>query len=283
MEKLDTIYNQVWHELKDKFDQDPIFTSEIELLLYFYARKFISRSKSNDQTTYIEKNLSDLIKSQFFQGYYVMKSMLLDEETELPEDVWTLNNGIVRNELPILMETIFKDNPSDWYRTDLGQSIGMKIIQEFDDVYDLVLQMRKDVALYGSYKAFIGDVRYQVPEQSNENLVFGNPFDLNFINPQIYMQAQFSTNEQEIWDLYFWSSMKQSRVWIGSIHFSIIPANEDQSIYLLQYTISETIAQLESYEILDYLMAKLPSHIKDLLQTRVYHVRELEILVPKNE
>jgi hypothetical protein len=278
--ELKEVYNNVWQHLKDKFDNDLDFQDELHGFFTFYARKFILKAKNTEQQEYIEKNLYDLVKSQFFQGYYVMKVILADQETELPEEIWALNPGIVRNEVPILMDNLYQDNPEQWYQTDVAKSIGMELVKHFDDVYELLRQMRKDIALYGAFKVFIEDDRYQNTQPIKEEFIFGNPFDLLFLNPQIYMQAQFKTGEQEIWDLYWWSATKQSGAWIGSIQLSSISTNEEQSMYLLQFSISETVVDHEKYEILNTVMEILPDEIKALLQTRVLHVREFEVLIP---
>lgn len=249
-------------------------------LTHFYGRKFIANARNKEQEQYVENNIDILVKSKFFQGYFVMKSMLLDSETNFPEEVWTLNKGIIRNELPILIESIFNTNNEEWYRTEQGQSIGMKLVQLFDvSIFDLVRQTRKDIALYGAYKAFIEDERFQNITTQETNYYFGDPFELVFINPQVYMQAQFLTNEQEIWDFIYKASMR-NKSWIGTIQLSEIPDTQGQKFFLLQLTISETVLRDEKYEILNNLLSVLPENIRSVLQTRIYHVNEIEVLVP---
>lgn len=280
MKSTDKTYHEVFQLLKKRFEEDTKFQTEMEDLTYFYGKKIIVLAKNEEQERLIHENFPDLVKSQFFQGYYVMNSMLSDNETEFPKEVWKLNQGIVRNELPILFNKIFKEHTEDWHLTEIGQKLGMKLVQEFDGVYDLVKQIRKDIALYGAYKAFSEDERYSTQKHTDE-LILGDPFDLIFLNPQVYMQAQFVTTGQEIWDLYTWSSFKHGSSWIGTIQFLTIPNNE-QEFYLLQFTISETILEHEKYEMLKILLDKLPQEIRAVLQIRIHHTRELEIVTSES-
>ncbi|MFP7442571.1 MULTISPECIES: hypothetical protein [Bacillus] len=277
MNSFDEFQSQVWNHLKRQFDQDPEFVEELESLIHFYGRKFLLKASDQEQRNLIESKLPELVKSQFFQGFYIMRSILLDEETHLPEDVWTSPLGIVRNEIPLLFDSIFKNN-NDWIQTEMGQTIGMQLIQGFDGVYDLIQQMRRDISLFGAYKAFIEDSRYK-PNTSPEKLLLGEPFDLCFLNPQVYMKTQFLTSEQEIWDLYFWSSMNHSEGWVGSLQLSKIPL-DGQEMYLLQFLAGESLILDEVYEILNKVIGQLPSQVKGMLQTRLCHVKEMNVLIP---
>ncbi|TYS60681.1 hypothetical protein FZD47_20965 [Bacillus infantis] len=274
------VYKEVLDTLKQKYENDMSFKSNLELIIHFYGSKLMERAKKDSQRQYIEENIEDLIKSQFFQGYYIMRSILLDEDTSLPDKTWSYYPGIIRNEVPLLMNEIFEESPNDWYRTELGQSIGTKLIQEMENVFDLIKQIRKDVALIGSFRALIDDERYQLPPNSEASgLLLGNPFDLQFLNPQVYMQNQYVTEEQEIWDLYLWSSVKKEGGWVGTACLTKL-SSEEQNFYLLQLSVSTLISERERYAILEKILEFIPSHIKAILQTRMLHVNELEILIP---
>ncbi len=281
MKTEDLIYTEIMDTLRKQYQTNKHFRDELDNLSLFYGRKFINKTKDEEERLSIIKQMDDMVKSQFFQGYYIMKSILLDKETSLPQDVWSLNPGLVRNEVPLLFANIFKDSPDNWHLTDVSQKIGLDLVQRFNNVYDLVKQTRKDLALYGAYKAFIEDDRYQNQTDNNQSsMILGNPFDLTFLSPQVYMQAQFFTSEQEIWDLNLWSSLGTK--WVGSIHFSCLP-DEQLTLYLLQFTVSETIQEMERYEILEKVLDNIPNEIKSLMQIRIHHVRELEVVIPQNK
>lgn len=72
----------------------------------------------------------------------------------------------------------------------------------------------------------------------------------------------------------------RNKSWIGTIQLSEIPDTQGQKFFLLQLTISETVLRDEKYEILNNLLSVLPENIRSVLQTRIYHVNEIEVLVP---
>ncbi|MFD5853585.1 hypothetical protein ACFWGC_25975 [Cytobacillus pseudoceanisediminis] len=283
MKTADLIYTEIIDTLRKQYQTNKHFRDELDNLSLFYGRKFMNKTNDEEERLSIIKQMDDMVKSQFFQGYYIMKSILLDKETSLPQDVWSLNPGLVRNEIPLLFADIFKDSPDNWHLTDVSQNIGLDLVQRFNNVYDLVKQTRKDLALYGAYKAFIEDDRYQSQTDNNQSsMILGNPFDLTFLSPQVYMQAQFLTEEQEIWDLNLWSSLGTK--WVGSIHFSRIP-HDQMTLFLFQFSVSEVIQENERYELLEKSLENIPQEIKSLMQVRLHHVRELEVVLPlkKNE
>jgi len=281
MTATDLLYEQVWNHLKNNFETNKLLRKELDDLLHFYGKKLLNFAKQPKQRDFIENKLEDVVKSQYFQGYYIMRSLLKDEETALASQTWNLAKGIVRNEIPVFINNIFKDSEMDWSRTEIGHEFGIKLVQEIDGVFDIIRQMRRDIAYYGAYKAFIEDNRYKGnKEEDHSSMLLGNPFDLHFVSPQVFMQAQFFSNEHEVWDLYMWSSV-QENAWVGSLHFSAIPQNNN-SVYILELSISETIMENEKYEILEKCVQQIPESIRSMLQIRIYPVRELEVVVPVN-
>ena len=281
MTATDLLYEQVWNHLKNNFETNKLLRKELDDLLHFYGKKLLNFAKQPKQRDFIENKLEDVVRSQYFQGYYIMRSLLKDEETALASQTWNLAKGIVRNEIPVFINNIFKDSEMDWSRTEIGHEFGIKLVQEIDGVFDIIRQMRRDIAYYGAYKAFIEDNRYKGnKEEDHSSMLLGNPFDLHFVSPQVFMQAQFFSNEHEVWDLYMWSSV-QENAWVGSLHFSAIPQNNN-SVYILELSISETIMENEKYEILEKCVQQIPESIRSMLQIRIYHVRELEVVVPVN-
>ncbi|MDQ0273509.1 hypothetical protein [Cytobacillus purgationiresistens] len=284
MSQIDTTYNTVYNHLLEKFNNDIDFQNEIQYLIHFYGKKLMNFTKNDEQKLLVEVSSEKLIKSQFFQGYFIMKTILEDDQMELGEKIWTVNPGIIRNELPILLEQTYSNSVEDWYKTDVGHQVSFELIQVFSDVFDLVKQIRKDISIYGCYKAVIEDPRYSgFNETSEHQFLLGDPMDLDFLNPQVYMQAEFITEEQEFWDLYNWSSSQNSvSKWIGSIQLSSIPQDNDSFFYLIQFTLSNTILEEEKQGIIQKVHKRLPQDVLSTLQIRYYSASELNVVIPQN-
>ncbi|WP_282155763.1 hypothetical protein [Cytobacillus gottheilii] len=276
MDQFQVVYDELFQKLKKRFNEDESLRKELERLLHFYGRKFIRLAKNDDQKVIIENDLYDLIKAQFFHGYYLMTNILRDNETHFDQNIWGLNKGFIRNELPAFLYSVFKDSP-DWYRTDVGNRVGMTFIQELGDVYDVLTQTRKDVTMHAAVLAFMEDSRYHPLTDESLKLNIGNPLDLNFLNPQLYIQAQHLTQEQEIWEIYSWSSVEKNGGWKGTVQFSKLP-NVESEVYLLQFSILDIISMEEKYELIDTILESIPSEIKALMQIRLNHINNMEVL-----
>ncbi|WP_028393945.1 hypothetical protein [Bacillus cihuensis] len=282
MANLDTIYSHVLSHLKNEFESNEDFRKEIDNFIFFYGYKFMSQCKTESQEKLVQESVNDLIKSQYFQGYYIMTTLLNDSDQKFPETVWSTPKGMLRNEIPLFIETVFEGS-DEWYKTELSHNITMNLIQSMDGLYDLIKQTRKDVALYGAYKAFIQDKRYKGNQaETSRQMNLGNPFDIFFLNPQIYMQAKFFTEEQEIWDLYTWTAFNNSK-WVGTIRFSSFSNENNTPFYILEVSLSNFISHSEKIEIVNNLLNSLSDTIKASLQTRLYHVENMEVLVPNSD
>jgi len=278
----DPIYNEVYSMLKGQIETDVEFKKEIQKLYYFYERKLMFHAKSEEAVILIREKLEDVVFSQYFQGYYIMSLILSDEETVLEDSVWSLERGVTRNEIPKFVVEVFSQEVVDWTTTELGHNFGMDVLQLIEPAFDIVKQLRIDLANYGAFKAFVADERYiGAPNDDPSNSLLGSVDDFEFLTPQVYMKAQFVTSTQEILDLYNWSSVNDN-MWVGAATLSIINV-EEHSIYFLEIKLANSISNDEKMDITNEIIGKLPVDIRELVQVRLYHIEDIEILVKNVE
>lgn len=270
------IHDQVWAYLKTQINENEEFRNLLRGLLHFYGRKLMNYAKKEEHELLIEKELETIMHAQFFQGYYVMKEILADTAIELEESSWKQPKGLLRNELPAFIDATFSQQQLDWTRTEEGHMFGMKVLREFEGAYETVKQFRRELANFGAFQAFIEDERYQEPIEEKDPMYLGNPIDLNFISPQVYLQALTGSTEHELWDLFFWSA-HYNNTWVGSIHYSHIPL-EPLPFALLEIKLSQLITFDEQTDIINTLVGKFPSDIRETLQIRFYKVEDMDIL-----
>lgn len=277
----DEIHNIVYKKLQEKMKLDTNFQNEISDLIFFYSRKLMGFTKTKEQKSLVEKDFEDVVFSQFFQGYYAMTILLNDEES-FDEDDWIRAPGLVRNELPKFLKLITEDESINWTHTEIGHNFSIDILQSMESAYEVTKQLLYDLSNHGAFKAFTDDERY-VGESTvpDSEMLLGNPFDLSFLSPQVYMQGQFYTTQHEVWDLFLWSAVRDD-AWVGSVHLSTMPI-ENQTIYLLEFSVSSLISHNEKMDIINTIIKKIPENIRAILQTRLYNVDELDILVSTNQ
>lgn len=272
------LHNKVYKTLEQKIKEDQDFQNELEYLSFFYRRKLTSIVKDTQVMEYIFRQFDDVLFSQFFQGYYAMTILLEDEEEHFSEKDWNHLPGLVRNEIPKFLKMITKVENVNWTHTEIGHNFSMDILQSAENAYDVTQLLLSDLTNYGAYKAFIDDKRYVGEKNLVESeMLLGNAFDLNFVTPQVYMQAQFFTEQHELWDLFNWSAIGEG-AWVGSIHYSVLPI-EEQTYYVLEFSLSNLINKDEQMEIVNDVIKKIPEEIRSTLQTRLYSVSELDVLI----
>lgn len=272
-------FQNVYNTLQNKYNEDDIFRQSIDGLTEFYGRKLIGYAKNEEQEQLVLKGLDDVIKSQFFHGYYLMTAILEDAQTDLPSEIWCKPKGMIRNEIPLMVRSIFAEEGTTWSTTDLGREYGLYVLDVMEPGYEIIKRLREEITLFGAYHAFIEDDRYQEEKSAElKTTMLGNPFDLEFLSPQVFMQAQFQSEQHEIWDIYFWSS--QENAWVGTVHLSTLPMGS-MTVYLLECSLSNQLIHFEKNDIVDTLVAKLPQDVQNTLQVRVYHSDDLEVFVNK--
>ena len=269
----------VYNILQKRYNEDTDFRESIDSLTRFYGRKLVGFAKNEEQEALVLAEFEDVVKSQFFHGFYLMTAILEDVETDFPADIWRLRKGMVRNEIPLLIRSVFVEEGSSWSVTEVGREFGLAILDVMEPGYEIVKRLREEVTLYGAYQAFIQDDRYRgVEAEESTDTLLGNPFDLEFLSPQVFMQAQFQTEQHEIWDLFFWSS--QENTWLGSVHLSKLPTDA-MTVFLMECTLSNQLIYFEKSDIVDTLVSRLPQDVQNTVQVRVYHANDLEVLVTK--
>lgn len=225
----------------------------------------------------LDNTLEDVISSQIFQGYLTMRLILEDPESDFQDKDFNILEGQARNEIPLLIHQAMEQNELDWTYTELGHNFSMNLLETMPNAYDISKQMRIDLSNYGAFKAFIDDDRFVESEIDQSTLLsLGNPLDLNFLTPQVYMQVHFVSKEYEVWDLYTWSSMG-SNAFVGSVHYSKM-LTEAQEYNLLEFKISNQISKEEKMELASLISTQLPEDVQVSLQIRLYHFDEVDVL-----
>ncbi|MCM3317953.1 hypothetical protein M3603_15145 [Rummeliibacillus stabekisii] len=275
----DAIFNKVTNHLRDKYEKDIFFNQEIEKLTTFYGRKLLALTNNENVHEIIESSISNVINSQLFQGYYVMTNILEDEELDFKDSVWTLSKGLARNHIRLMIDELFKDTEYNWIDNETANAFALVMLNELEKGFEIVEGIKYEVALYGAYKAFIEDSRYKGTTTENAtDFKLGDPFDLNYINHQIYMTATNYAEQNEMWDLFLTGRQNQDNIWCGNAHLSTFLNEEDKNFYILSINLSNVIRVEEKMKLAETISKRLPSEITDVLQIRLYHTTEIEFL-----
>lgn len=275
------VYENVLSKFRYKYENDLDFNNELDDLIIFYGRKLLSLTNVSTTREMIESSIENVIKNQYFHGCYTMTKILADNEIEFDDKTWSLPKGILQNEVRVFINKLFIDIDIefDWADNNVINQFGLQMLKELEFGFDVVEVIKYEVAAFGAYKALLEDPRYKGPQnKATEDMLLGNPFDVEFINFQVFMQAQFYSSEHELWDLFEVGKGIQDNVWCGTAHLSSIPQNNDEKSYILSINLLNTIRPEERMLISESIAKRLPDYITDSLQIRLYHTTEMEFL-----
>ncbi|MFJ7890531.1 hypothetical protein ACIQYL_20940 [Lysinibacillus xylanilyticus] len=267
---------QIWDKLNAKMKNDADFAKEMEDFVEFYARKFVRAAKSEEKQKTATEIIEEVIYSQIFHGYYLQSNLIANEKkgSETFLDVfWQNPPGVTLNQIGQVMKLNFQEN---WHLQKGIESVNVRVLNEIPEAFDIFGMILLEAANFGAFKATIECKKYEGKVNDTKEFVFGSPYDLQFINPQIFIEARYYSNEHELWDMFLVDTGIKESQWIGSIHLSTIPSNSE-SFYLLTVSISDLITEDEKMQALSLITSKLPQQIKDKVQIRLYNLSDLDV------
>lgn len=244
--------------LRNRYKKDLDFRKVIDEANLFYGRKVIGFAIELADQQFVEAHMLEVVSDQFFQGYFLMNQILSDEEFSLEENYWSLANGYVRNNVYPLLESIMEESGVQWQQSAAEKLFTKRVVANFYEAYDVMVQLRKDVLALGAYYAFIEHPKYQKPVHPNNTLKLASPFDLTFLNPQVFMQTQYVAENVEKWVLYQAQTIKGSQ-WVGDIQLAVREGAEGGLENHLEILLSDLLEQNDRTDIINQMISKIPA------------------------
>lgn len=272
----------LWNMLNEKFKQDSSFAKEIESFVSFYGTKFVNSAISGEKKAIAAEIIEDVINSQFFHGYYLQYNLILEDDSKREiflENFWIMTPGVMRSNIGRVMELNFGEN---WFLQKGIESVNLRVLNEIPEAFDVFRVILREAANFGAYKATLDYPLYESLVQENEDFIFGSPFELHFLNPQVFIQAQAFSNQHELWDVFLADNGQSESQWAGSIHLSSIPTGTDLDNYILTVSLSNSISEGEKLGIVNSLCEQLPSEVRNVVQLRVFHLSDLDTYMEVN-
>lgn len=247
----------VAEKLMKRFNKDYEFKATIQSVTTFYGKKIMAFATEPEDKKFIEERTLEVVSEQFLLGYYIMSELLEDPEFQLEEAAWNLGKGYVRNTMYSLLETVMQDSEVEWQQSDIEKQFTKRVLASFYDAYEVTVQLRKDVLALGAYYAFIESPRYQEPTEKPHSLRLATPYDLTFLNPQVYMQGEVVIENMEKWTLFQTESIKGAQK-VGTIQLIEKERDTGESEIYLEILISQLISQNEITDIINQMIEKIP-------------------------
>lgn len=259
--------------LKKRYQKDDEFKRMIQSVNLYYGRKVMGFAVDPEDKTYVEEHMLEVVSDQFLLGYYLMTQILADPEFVLEESAWKLGKGYVRNTMFTLLETVMEDSEVQWQQSETEKMFTRRVVSSFYAAYDVMVQLRKDVLALGAYYAFIESPNYQEPAKQEHTMQLANPYDLTFLNPQVFMQGEGLIENLEKWSLYQAQQVKGSQ-WVGDVQLTKKEREPGEFELHLEILLSHILDQNERTDIINQMIAKIPSEEHSRTHIQFYLVTE---------
>lgn len=267
--------------LKNRYKTDKEFERVIDEVSLYYGRKIMSFATETEDQRFVEDKILEVVSDQFFLGYFLMDQIFRDPEFVLEDSYWSLAKGFVRNGIYPMLESMMEESEVQWQQSAAEKNFTKRVVSSFYDAYSIMVQLRKDVLALGAYYAFIENPKYQGAELPEHTLRLANPFDLTFINPQVFMQPKYATENVEKWGLFQAETVKGGQ-WVGEIQLErrLTPQAENENY--LEIKISNLLEQNDITDIINKMILKIPAEEHSFTSIQYYLVSEKKDFVLNN-
>lgn len=276
--------------LENKLKTDENFQQVYRDLNFFYSKKIIQQAKTTEQRETFIEIMENTVTQQFYHGYYLMS--LLDRDLQnSPENLenyllyYKLPIGMLQREIGSVMNNAFSKQDERWFMNEPIRKYNTYLLKELPDIYEVYQTILKEVACYGAFVYMIDQEIYSPPEEDKNVgiLLLGYPYDIKFVNPQVYIKASYYSEEHEIWDVFKLGDGRTEDNWVGTIHISAIPLGDDgKERVILNFSLSVDIRLDERNLIIYNLYQSLPEPITKDAEVRVYTLNDVDIVtIPK--
>jgi hypothetical protein len=259
-EKQSYFVEQAKEKVNHHFNHNPGFLKSFDRTIYFYLELLKERINRQVPQDVIE-SFYIALKSQFFNGYVVGLQLIETQPEEILKEFLSNSNGIIRDQVPLLLREIAKEPLADRYTTDEAHRFLRNMIINYEDVRTPLRQMFVDMLCYGTWICLLdkkGNLTIDIPSPL-EDSVFGVTNELHFVTPVHYMMCEEIGTDYEKWELYFWSTYERINTKAGEI---IVLCQGESSVRILCYLLEE-LMEFERYYLILGIEGLLQNHFQN--------------------
>ncbi|QXE03523.1 hypothetical protein [Terribacillus sp. DMT04] len=244
------------NKLRQSFINDEHFNKQFNIMYQYYLEKVKAITDPEKHREY-EDPFFEAVKSQYFNGYFIVRELLSDEQTTL-DPIWLSNpEGILTEEIPLLIREAVLQNEEEALISETMYQFIMSLISEYEDVHYPLNQIAFDIAFLGSKRAFI-DERDSIGVEAQKGGLesrMARIGDFTFITPQIFLGPKHVTAETEMWDLYWWSSLRKIDNKAGDVTLIQVNNGEGDN-YIFNVNLASTFTPYEIQLIYNNLVSR---------------------------
>lgn len=243
-------------KLKAHYQNNEEFNQEIFLSYEFYKSRLIPLVKDHDVER-LENELLDSIKSQIFNGYFMVVEFLNHEETQIENKWFQQSAGMIAQQIPDMLREITGNQLEEVITYDHLKKLASWLVVNYEGVYPTLMDISLNTACMGAKWALIdeGEKRELKLYEPQHKGILGNLDDVTFINPESYITCKTMNQSTEVWELI--KSNRNTLDKIGEITILAVHGAENQQAYFVNVNIRNTFSQMQQEELINSIVTRV--------------------------
>lgn len=243
-------------KLRAHFQHNQQFNVELATTFAYYNEKLLNVAVDSDKEK-LETDFYNCVKSQIFNGYFMVQELLQHEDTKFENEWFMQPIGMIAQQLPDMLRAVTNDNIEEIITHDPLKKLASRLVMEYEGVYPLLLDISLNTACMGAKWALIDEAEkrgiQQYQPQSKGLLAYMD--DVIFINPQMYLICDITTESSELWTLI--SSRNTGLDKIAEVTIIKHLGNGGTDSYYMNINLSNRLSFLEQQSLIDQLGLRL--------------------------
>jgi hypothetical protein len=250
------IYDYTDQKLKAHHQNNMEFNFELANAYEYYKAKLFEIVNPSDQER-VANELFQSVKSQIFNGYFLVQELLGHETTQIEDDWFKQSIGMIAQQIPDMLRDITDNNIDEIITFKPLKEMASWLVIEYEGVYPLLMDISLNIACLGAKWAFIDEAAKREITPYNPNLggLLANVDDVVFINPQNYLTCDIKTESTEFWTVL--NSKYNEIDKIGEVTIIKHQGNDGSDIYSMNLNIKNSLSLIEQQSLIDTLGVKL--------------------------
>lgn len=199
---MNNLFEQTDQMLKAHYQDNQGFNSDVVTSHEYYQDKLFQIVNEGDKQR-IEGSLFQSIKSQIFNGYFMINELL---QNVTIEDEWlTQSKGMIAQQIPEMLLRATNNDLDGIITLNPLNAMASWLVTEYEGIYPLLMDISLNTACIGAKWALIDEAEKRgVSLYQPQHLgMLGYIDDVTYIYPSAYMVCDVSNETSELWSIIY--------------------------------------------------------------------------------
>lgn len=253
------IFKYTDQKLKAHIQNTEAFKIELDILFEYYKSMLEEKLKESDRGRF-EKELTNSVNGQVFNGYFIIQEALNSEGTEITDEWFKQSKGSLAQQMPDTLRDLTGNNLEEVITHDPLKKLSSWLVVEYEGVYPILMDLSLNAACLGAKWAIYDEAEKRGMEHNSPqyNGLLAPLDDITFLNPQNYISVAVMNEKAEIWEVV--NSKYNGLEKVGEVTILEYAAGgEGQLGYFMNVNVSSMLPESQQQEIIYTLSSEFLS------------------------